>query len=277
MPELPEVETIKRSLEESVTNTTVQKVDVYLPKIIKEPSATEFVELLRGKTITSISRRGKYLLIQLSGDLVMVVHFRMTGKFIYCRPGEKIPKHTHLTIALDNERELRYVDTRKFGRFHLVEGDHLGQISGLNSLGIEPLDERLTRDYLKKHLKFRRAKIKPLLLNQRLIAGIGNIYADEILHAARIHPERLACTLNARETANLYLSIKRIIREGIKYNGTSIRDYVDSNGRLGKFQNYLSVYNREGKQCAKCGSTITRKKIAGRSTYFCPSCQKAAN
>jgi len=277
MPELPEVETIRRSLEKTIKNLTICQADIYLPQIVKIPSTERFLEQVANKKVTGIERKGKYLLIRLAQNMTLVVHFRMTGKFICCDPKDPVVKHTHLVFQLDNNSELRYNDVRQFGRFYLLESNDLNQIPGLKKMGIEPFDACFTRDYLKKHIKFRRTKIKPLLMDQCFIAGIGNIYADEILQAAKIHPERLACSLNAREIANLYLSIKKVLNKGIEYNGASIRDYVDSNGEKGRFQEQLAVYNREGEPCINCSTAIIRKRIGGRSSHFCPVCQKAAD
>ncbi|WP_066639697.1 bifunctional DNA-formamidopyrimidine glycosylase/DNA-(apurinic or apyrimidinic site) lyase [Desulfolucanica intricata] len=274
MPELPEVETIKRTLETKITGQSFNDVKIFLPKIIRTPGVEEFKKQIIGKKIKALSRRGKYLMINLSGDMVLVFHLRMTGRLIYCQADETPARHTHLVLQLDSENQLRFIDMRQFGRLWLVHQNELNTISGLKDLGLEPFDDAFTREFIKKELRRKRTRIKSLLLDQSFIAGLGNIYVDEALHRARIHPERLANTLNAREASNLYSAIREVIKEGIENRGTTFRDYVDGDGRTGEYQELLRVYNREGQPCLKCKKIIKRKKIAGRSSYFCPNCQK---
>jgi formamidopyrimidine-DNA glycosylase len=177
-------------------------------------------------------------------------------------------------FRLSNGYELHFTDTRQFGRIALVETDRLDSLPGLKDLGAEPLSEGFTRDHLKKELKRRRVKIKPLLLDQTFVAGLGNIYADEALHRARINPEKIASNLTAREIAHLYRAIREVLEEGIANRGTTFSDYVDGMGRIGSNQEALRVYNREGKPCLSCGKPITRIRLGGRSAYYCPICQK---
>ncbi len=183
-------------------------------------------------------------------------------------------RYTHVIFHLNNDHQLRFADVRQFGRLWLVPTDSLGSLAGLKNLGVEPLGELFTREFLKKELRRRHAKIKPLLLDQTFIAGLGNIYTDEVLHRARINPERLATTLTPREIARLYHSIRDVLSEGIENRGTTVRDFADGDGRPGGYQEMLRVYSREGEPCPQCGKTIVRKKVGGRSSYFCPSCQK---
>ncbi|ACV63227.1 formamidopyrimidine-DNA glycosylase [Desulfofarcimen acetoxidans DSM 771] len=274
MPELPEVETIKRTLEPKLTGQSFTEALIYLPTIIRIPGIEEFKKEIVGQKIKSISRRGKYLTINLSNNLALIFHLRMTGRLIYCHADEPIVKHTHLILKLDSGNELRFIDVRQFGRIWLVSVQKLNTVSGLKDLGPEPFDKKFTREFLKKELRRRRTRIKPLLLDQTFIAGLGNIYADEALHRARIHPEKLACNLTARETSKLFITIREVLEEGINNRGTTFRDYVDGNGQAGSNQELLQIYNREGQPCLKCKTTIVRIKISGRSSYFCPSCQK---
>lgn len=274
MPELPEVETVKRSLQPRLTGLSVTGVIINLPKIIRLPEPEEFSATMVGKSITDFGRRGKYLLIHLSGDLTMVIHLRMTGRLVYATPEEEIPRHTHVIFKLDNGRELRFTDTRQFGRLLLSPTAGLGEVPGLRDLGPEPLEKEFTRDFLRKELRRRRTRIKSLLLDQTFIAGLGNIYVDEALHRARLHPERLASSLNPREITRLFHAVQEVLEEGIQNRGTSFRDYVDGDGRTGDYQELLRVYGREGHPCFKCGKPVHRIKVTGRSTYFCPCCQK---
>jgi len=275
MPELPEVETVKRSLQPRLTGLTITGVSINLPKIIRRPDPEAFSANLAGKKIKDFGRRGKYLLIHLTDDLTMVIHLRMTGQLVYAKPDEEIPRHTHLIIKLDNGHELRFTDVRQFGRLLLCPTAGLGEVPGLRELGPEPLEQEFTRDFLRKELRRRRTRLKSLLLDQTFIAGLGNIYVDEALHRARLNPERLASSLNPREITRLFHAVQEVLEEGIQNRGTSFRDYVDGDGRTGNYQELLQVYGREGQPCLKCGKPVHRIKITGRSTYFCPRCQKA--
>jgi len=274
MPELPEVETVKKSLEGLITGLIIKDVDLFMPKIVKLPSPQSFTETLAGKTIKKLGRRGKYLLIHLSDKHTLVIHFRMTGRLVYSPPGTSPGKHTHAVFRLSNGHELHFSDMRQFGRMALLETDRLDTLAGLKDLGVEPLSEEFTREFLKKQLKRRRVKIKPLLLDQTFIAGLGNIYADESLHRARINPEKTAVNLTAREIALLYRAIRDVLEEGIANRGTTFRDYVDGMGQTGSNKEALRVYDREDKPCLSCGKPIVRTRLGGRSSYYCPRCQK---
>ncbi|GAB4256539.1 DNA-formamidopyrimidine glycosylase [Thermincola ferriacetica] len=275
MPELPEVETVKRSLEEKLLGKSIQHVDIFMDKVIKEPSVEEFQQILAGREILNLGRRGKYLLLYLSGGYVIVFHLRMTGQLIYSERTAGRAKHTHLVFRLSDDNELRFTDQRQFGRVYLLPDDRLDRITGLRTMGVEPLTEEFTKEFLKKELKRKRTKIKVLLLDQTFIAGIGNIYADEALFRAKINPGRLASTLNQREISRLHRAIVEVLTEGIENRGTSIKDYVDGEGKSGNYQDLLKVYGKEEKPCPVCGSVILRKKIGGRSSYYCGRCQKA--
>ncbi|HBV97282.1 MAG: formamidopyrimidine-DNA glycosylase [Peptococcaceae bacterium BICA1-7] len=274
MPELPEVETVKKSLEGLITGLVITEVRLFMPKIVKTPSPTLFSDTLAGKTIKRLGRRGKYLLFHLSDKHTLVIHFRMTGRLVYSPPQTEPAKHTHAVFRLSNGDELHYTDMRQFGTMALMETDRLDTLSGLKDLGVEPLSEEFSRDYLKKQIKRRRIKIKPLLLDQTFIAGLGNIYADEALHRARINPEKTAANLTAREIALLYRAIREVLEEGIANRGTTFRDYVDGMGQAGSNKEALRVYDREGKPCLNCGKPIARIRLGGRSSYYCPKCQK---
>ncbi len=274
MPELPEVETVRRTLETKLLGLEFTGVQILLPKIIKTPDPDDFKEMIKEKKILKLDRRGKYLLINLSDDFTLMLHLRMTGKLVYSENGEPPSKHTHVIFHLSNNGRLYFIDMRQFGRIWLTPTASLNNLVGFKDLGVEPLSEQFTRDFLKKELSCRHAKIKPLLLNQTFIAGLGNIYSDEVLHRARINPERVATTLTPREIAHLFHAIQDVLREGIENRGTTVRDFIDGNGRPGNYQKLLNAYGREGKPCHHCGEKIVRKKVGGRSSYYCPSCQK---
>lgn len=274
MPELPEVETIKRSLEKKITGQTIADVEVFYPKIVPTHRPHQFKEQLVGRTIEKLGRRGKYLLVHLSGGFTLVMHLRMTGRLVLIKNREQLPKYTHVLFRLGNQTVLAFADMRKFGRINLVSSEELKNLAGLKDLGPEPLGEEFTLEYLTKELNRRRTKIKPLLLDQTFVAGLGNIYADEALFLAKIHPERPAGDLKPQEITALYHAIIEALQQGINNRGTSISDYVDGEGNIGNNQNMLNAYSREGEHCPRCAAIITRKKVAGRSSYFCPKCQR---
>lgn len=274
MPELPEVETVKRSLAEQIIGLTITGVTVNLVKTIKIPDVSTFKEKVIGKTIRNIRRRGKYLILELSGEDILVVHLRMTGQFTFVTRDEPLKKHTHVIFDIDSGMQLRFVDQRQFGCMWLVTSNEIDQISGLCALGPEPLEEEFTRNKLDKIISGRKTKIKQVLLDQKAIAGIGNIYADEILFHSAIHPERTAASLNDEEIERLFLAIKYVLGEAVKHRGTSFSDYVDGRGEKGSHQNYLNVYQQVGKNCPRCGKSLSRLKVGSRSAYHCPECQK---
>lgn len=274
MPELPEVETVRRSLEPHLLGRTIVQVKVLMPKVIKHPSPSRFVELMERGQIRELKRRGKYLLFALNSGYVWVTHLRMTGQFIYAKPADPLDKHTHLIINLDNGCELRYVDVRKFGLMYLLRPEEFNLAKGLFTLGPEPLDPEFTIGQLQERLAGKKRKLKQLLLDQTFVAGIGNIYADEILFDAGLHPERVAGSLSPKEAERLYHSMRKLLQLGIENRGTSIRNYVDGEGKAGGFQRLLKVYGKTGSACPKCGQPIVRKQVGGRSTYFCANCQR---
>ncbi|HHW40000.1 MAG TPA: DNA-formamidopyrimidine glycosylase [Syntrophomonadaceae bacterium] len=274
MPELPEVETILRTLKPKVLGRTIERVEVLLNKVIREPDAEQFVKDTSGRALIGVERRGKYLLFKLTGSLVMVVHLRMTGRLLYVAPDLPRDQYTHVVFYLDNGKELRFHDMRRFGTIDLIPAGRLKTFHSLNKLGPDALDPSLTRDVFKKRLKGRTGQIKKILLDQTFITGIGNIYANEILWKARIHPERSAASLTPRDLGRLYHAMREVLMTAIDHRGTTIRDYVDGEGKPGSFQELLAVHGRENQPCPLCGNSIVRVKNGGRSAYFCPSCQK---
>lgn len=273
MPELPEVETIKRSLAPRLLGKRIEDLEVLLPKAVKGIPPEEARARLRGQVIGGLARRGKYLLLELAGGDRLAFHLRMTGQLLLRAAGSPREAHTHLIFALSGHAELRYADLRKFGGFHYL-GPGSPPPKGLADLGPEPLGGGFTPAYLAGLLAGRRGPLKGLLLDQRRIAGVGNIYADEILHRAGLAPTRPAASLGAPETERLFRAIRDVLAEGIAHRGTTMRNYVDGDGRPGEYQERLRVYGRAGGPCPDCGGEIRRLVVAGRGTYYCPACQR---
>lgn len=274
MPELPEVETIRRSLAEKLKGLIINNLDIYLDKIVKAPTSIErFKEIVISKEIEGLDRRGKYLLLQLSGGYKIVIHLRMTGRLLYVADYEDVTKHTHLIFHLGNNYHLRFVDVRQFGTIYLLKDNELDTIKGLADLGPEPLSEDFTLQLFADRLKKKNKKIKQVLLDQDIVAGLGNIYADEVLFESHILPDRLANSLEAEEVEALYLSIVKTLTEAIEHRGTTFSDYVDGEGNKGEHQNHLKVYQRTEQPCSRCQCHIKKEKIAGRSSHYCPGCQ----
>lgn len=270
MPELPEVETIIRGLRQKIVGQEIIGIGVNLLKIVRGKKK-KFISLAEGARIQEIRRRGKIILIDLSNGMSLLIHLKLTGQLIYARPKEPMAKHTHLIFNLSNGRQLRYIDLRQFGYFLLAKTSQLSQLPQLKDLGPDPL--KVSLDEFKKLLSKRRGRIKSLLLNQMFLAGIGNIYADEALHRAKIHPLQPAHTLSSSKVKRLHQAIREVLTEAIKQKGSSVSDYVDSSGQDGNYQKFHRVYQREGKPCLACQTKIARLKIGNRSSYFCPNCQ----
>jgi formamidopyrimidine-DNA glycosylase len=274
MPELPEVETIRRTLTGKVEGRVIKAVEVKLPRLVKWPTADEFQAIILNKTITRLSRRGKYLLFYLEDNYVFVIHLRMTGRLYYVSSNTPLDRFVHIIFTFENEDRLIYADTRTLGTLYLMREDELWRIAGLASLGPEPLSPDFTEAYLRDTLSKRPGKIKAILLNQQLIGGLGNIYVDESLAVAGIHPERSADSLTDVEIVKLYNAINRVIEDGIVHGGTSFRDYRDGAGEKGSHQHHLHVYGRKTQPCRVCGTPIERIEVGGRGTHYCPTCQK---
>ncbi len=281
MPELPEVETLARDLRATVVGRKITKATVSpdAPRLVQEMPVELFESGLRNRRIEGVSRRGKYLMLQLDNDLWWVMHRRMSGNVL--RRPEKAPDEPYIRarFRLDDGNELRFVDLRKFGTMWLTD-DPEPIFAGL---GPEPLDKAFTDEVLHETLKKRSTAIKPVLLDQAAIAGVGNLYADEALHYAGIHPRQPAATLKKDEVTKLREGIVRALEQGLANLGSSVgnvageevslRDHVNLNGESGKNQEYLVAYGREGRPCRTCGTAIERIKLAQRSAHFCPQCQ----
>ena len=291
MPELPEVETIRRDLS-ALIGRKITALNIINPKTASH-SAAFFVSSLVGKKLIKIERRGKLLILVFSGDLFLLIHLKMTGQLIYQSKNKKIVgghslatgsyeksvggklpnRHTRAIFYFSGGGELFFNDLRKFGYLKLVDKKELDKIL-VNNYGPEPLTPEFTTLQLAKVLQNRKINIKAVLLNQKLIAGLGNIYVDEALFAAKIRPTRSAGSIKSPEIEKLFKEINKLIKRAIEYRGTTFSNYVDSKGQKGNFSKFLKVYGRGGKPCLVCKMPISKIKIAGRGTHYCPNCQK---
>ncbi|KAB2338799.1 DNA-formamidopyrimidine glycosylase [Cytobacillus depressus] len=274
MPELPEVETIRRTLDELIINKTVERVSVHWPKIVKHPEeVVQFQDALVGQTFTGTGRRGKFLILY-TNDFALVSHLRMEGKYGLFKQTDEIDKHTHVIFHFTDGTELRYKDVRKFGTMHLYLKGEEFQLLPLSQLGPEPFSKEFTKEVLASKLSRTKRGIKAALLDQKIVTGLGNIYVDETLFRSRIHPERQADSLTATELATLHKEIIATLSEAVQKGGSTIRSYINSQGQIGMFQLELFVYGRKGEECKACGTTLERIISGGRGTVFCPNCQK---
>ena len=269
MPELPEVETVARGLHERLPGSTITGVSVYWPRTLARPALDEFTAGLVGRRVESVGRRGKYVIIKLDHGYLLV-HLKMSGRLFVAPAGEAPGPHDRAVLDLDDGRQLRFRDARKFGRIYLV--DQPEEITA--PLGPEPLAADFSLDDFGRLLGRRSGRLKSMLLNQEFLAGVGNIYADEILYMARLNPLRRADTLTAGDRARLYEAIHTVLQRAIAACGTTLpdRNYLDAEGRAGGYR--VEVYGRDGEPCLACGTPIERLVIGGRSTHFCPKCQR---
>ena len=272
MPELPEVETVVRGLNDTVVAHQITAVQVFRNDLIAPVSPQVFSKRLQGRTIQAVTRRAKYLLFHLEPTLWLLAHLRMTGKFIVTPPLPKPEKHHRLWFHLNNNLLIVFNDLRCFGTLELVES--LADCQKLNELGVEPLSQKLTVDYLNKTFRPSPSPIKNLLLNQKKIVGIGNIYAAEILFEAQISPLRRGADLSHNDLKKLIRSTKKILKAAIEKNGTSISDFRRVDEQTGVFQEFLKVYGKAHQPCVRCATPIQRIVQQQRSSFYCPSCQQ---
>ena len=273
MPELPEVETIAADLRPHLVGRTIERVELSFPTIVRHPEPELFVDGVAGMRIESVGRRGKYILIGLGNQLVLVVHLGMTGQLRIVDEVAALEKHTHAVFFLDDGRQLRYRDPRRFGRLLLGTQDELLASKKMPRLGPEPIDPEFAADELYRTLRRRRAPLKAVLLDQKAIAGVGNIYADESLHRARLRPTRLANTVSKQSAQRLHESLRHALQTAIRNRGSSVDTYRDAWGEMGGQQDELLVYGRAGEPCLTCGRPLSTVRIAGRTTVFCRHCQ----
>lgn len=275
MPELPEVETVVRGLQAALPGRRILDVRLGKTDFIEDPAALE--RELPGSRVGAVRRHGKFIVVNLEkrqGEAPassLLIHLGMTGQILVCPPEAAIAPHTHVFLGLDDGREFRYVDIRRFGKMRMLSGDSPN--APLEKLGLDPLEA--SKEQFSALVVSRRARIKALLLDQSVLRGMGNIYTDESLWRARIHPARLGASLKDVELRRLYQAMQAILKEAIRLKGSSISDYVDAEGNRGEFQLRHRIYQRLGKKCLRCRALVRRAMVAGRSSYFCPVCQKA--
>lgn len=273
MPELPEVETIKRGLEPCVVGQKIANVRVLRPRQLRNVTPPELSARIEGEIIERLLRRGKYLLFFCSCNQVLIIHLRMTGQLLFYPSGQAPGTYTRMVITMESSGQLHLRDVRALAQITLLRADQVPAWRPLSSLGPEPFSKEFTPEDFRQALARRRAPIKNVLLGQKVVAGLGNIYADEALFQAGINPFRPANALTAVEVKELWAAIRHTLKDGIAHGGTSIRDYVNSVGTPGSNQEYLLVYGRKGQLCKLCGSRLMGRRLAGRSTVFCPKCQ----
>jgi formamidopyrimidine-DNA glycosylase len=278
--ELPEVEVMRRDLEKDVVGRKIAAAEVRPSKnamriIRRHGRRKEFADRLIGRKVLKSDRRGKYVLLSLDNGDVLVVHFAMSGQFVRGNKRVPLPPHTHVVITFQQGGDLRFVDPRTFGEMFVSTGDGLGKVKELQHIAIDPLDHVFTWQSFGGQMAQRESKLKQLLMDQKFISGLGNIYSDEVLFAAGLRHDRLSDTLSSQEVRRLYRSLQEVLQEAIRYRGTTLEDeaYLDLFGKPGEFQNELKVYGRQSLPCRRCRTPIETVKVSGRSAYFCPQCQ----
>jgi formamidopyrimidine-DNA glycosylase len=273
VPELPEVETVTRDLRPLLTGRTIRAARRTSAVELRRPWRDEWAARLAGKSILEVRRRGKWIVLALSGGEALLAHLGMTGQFTVVEAAATPPTHLHLVFDLDDGRQLRFRDSRRFGSVTLLDEEQLRRFFDENGLGPEPfaLDPKAWRSTLAATKR----PIKAVLMDQSVVAGVGNIYADEALFRARLHPARRACDLTRAEAERVREAIAEVLTEAIERRGSTIRDYVGGDGQAGGFQDEFRAYGRTGEPCVRCGTAIASLRVGGRSAHFCPSCQKA--
>lgn len=274
MPELPEVETVKEALNQTVKGQTIKEIELRYEPMIKNMSADEFKEKLINQTIQEVSRRGKYLVFHFD-DYQLLSHLRMEGKYFYVDSDFELNPHVHVIFTLENGKRLLYQDTRKFGTYHLYDkAIDLETTAPFQVLGLEPFATEFTPSYVKEKIQNKKKPIKSLLLDQTIVCGLGNIYVDEVLYRARLHPLTSSSELTDKDIENVVKYTVEVLARAIELGGTTIRTFSSSHGVSGTFQNELLVHQRKGENCYECHTPIEKIKVGGRGTYFCPTCQK---
>ena len=273
MLELPEVETVKETLKLKLIGKKIKDVKIYYDGIIAYPEIKEFSKQIKNLPIKDINRRGKWLMFDLD-KYYLLSHLRMEGKYFFKTKGDKLDNHEHVVFSLDSNEELRYRDTRKFGKMYLIKKEDINNVGPIKDLGLEPWDTNLTKEYLKDKYKTKKLPIKTVLLDQSIIVGIGNIYADEILFLSKLNPLIKCCDLKDDDLENIIKYTKEVLEKAIKLGGTTIRTYTSVDGVHGRFQNELLVHGKDNDSCPACGQAIKKIRVGGRGTYYCSNCQK---
>lgn len=278
MPELPEVASVCLGLQQLVAGSTIAQVAVYWPRIVTERgTVSQFGNLVNGCTIRQVSRRAKYIIFD-CGPISLVAHLRMEGKFYVLNTAdEPMTKHTHVVFTLTDGRRLCYEDVRKFGRITALSTTEVAAYFAAKKLGVEPLSAQFDVHEFYQALQQRSQALKPLLLQQQIVVGLGNIYADEVLFQAQLHPEQAAHSLTFQQVERLHTAIITVLQQAVALGGSTIRTYQNSLREAGSFQQHLHVYQQHGKPCTRCGTVIVKQQLFGRGTHFCPQCQKQPN
>ena len=278
--ELPEVEVMRRDLEKDAVGRRIKEVEVRSSKnamrvIRRHGKRKEFASRLVGHKFAKVERKGKYLLMTLENGDILVAHFGMSGQFIRGNKRVPLPPHTHVVMTFQQGGDLRFVDPRTFGELFVTTADELGKVKELQHIAVDPLDQVFTWAAFGDYLARRETKLKSLLMDQKVISGLGNIYSDEVLFSAGLRYDRMSETLSSQEVRRLYRAIQETLQDAIRYRGTTLDDeaYVDLFGKPGEFQNELKVYGRVGLPCRRCRTPIEVVKVGGRSSYLCPQCQ----
>ena len=274
MPELPEVETVARDLRGAVVGRRIEEVLLSRGDVVRLPAPDAFAALLRGQRILRVERRGKFLMLGLDGGDELVAHLGMTGHLVVCDGDQELARHTHVRMRLDDGRELRFDDTRRFGRIAYGSRARLEETRVLPRLGLEPLSAEFSVEELDRLLRRTTRTVKAALLDQAGVAGLGNIYIDEACHLAGVRPTRRCHLLTRKQRASLHAAIQRVLLSAIANRGSSVDDYRDAWNAQGRNQERLQVYGRAGLSCYRCGATLKRTVVAGRTTVYCPSCQR---
>jgi formamidopyrimidine-DNA glycosylase len=278
--ELPEVEVMRRDLEKDVVGRKIAEAEVRPSRnamrvIRRHGKRKEFTDRLVGRKFTKVERRGKYVLLHMDNGEVLVVHFGMSGQFVRGNKRVPLPPHTHVILTFQQGGDLRFIDPRTFGEMFVTAADELGKVKELQHIAIDPLDHVFTWNAFGGALAERAAKMKQLLMDQKFISGLGNIYSDEVLFAAGLRYDRPSDSLSSQEVRRLYRAMQEVLQDAIRFRGTTLDDeaYLDLFGKPGEFQNELKVYGRTGLPCRRCRTPIQAVKISGRNAYFCPQCQ----
>jgi len=278
--ELPEVEVMRRDLEKDVVGRKIAAAEVRPTRnamriVRRHGKRKEFTSRVVGRKVTKTERRGKYILFHLDNGDVLVVHFGMSGQFVRGTKRQALPPHTHVVLTFQQGGDLRFVDPRTFGEMFVSTADELGKVKELQHIAIDPLDHVFTWQTFGSLMAQRASKLKPLLMDQKFISGLGNIYSDEVLFAAGLHHDRMSDSLSSQEVRRLYRALQEVLQDAIRARGTTLDDeaYVDLFGKPGEFQGELKVYGRAGQPCRRCRTPIKSQKVAGRNAYFCPQCQ----
>lgn len=278
--ELPEVEVMRRDLEKDVVGRKIGTVDVRRTKNAKRvlkrhKQAKDLRDRLKDRKISRVDRRGKYILLGLDNDDVLVVHFGMSGQLLRGTKRTALPEHTHIVLSFSTGGDLRYVDPRAFGEMFVTASDDLGKVKELAHIAIDPLEHTFTWQQFSSLLEARKTKLKPLLMDQGFISGLGNIYSDEVLFAAGLRWDRVSNELSSQEVRRLYRAIQEIVQDAIRFRGTTLGDeaYVDLYGKPGEYLPELKVYGRKGEPCRRCRTPLETVKVGNRNSFYCPQCQ----